>query len=154
MTAFTYETAVHPDWIDYNGHMRDAYYGLVFSLASDAFLASVGISNSYRDTTGATVYLLECHTFYLAEVKVAAPLMVEARVLDVDAKRFLVHMTMLSEGRVRAVNERMELHVNQRPDPHAAALPDNIRANLEALKLDANDIAALPQRARKMGFTR
>lgn len=152
MNVFTFDATVQPDWIDYNGHMRDAYYGLVFSMASDAFLASVGVTDAYRKTTGGTVYLLECHTFYLAELKVDAPLVVEARVLNVEAKRFLVHMTMLSEGRVRAVNERMELHVNQRPDPHAAPLPDDIRANLEALKLGASDIAALPQRARKMGF--
>ncbi|EEE35651.1 conserved hypothetical protein [Rhodobacteraceae bacterium KLH11] len=25
-----------PEWIDYNGHMQDAYYGLVFSYAVDA----------------------------------------------------------------------------------------------------------------------
>lgn len=24
--AFVYETQVDPGWIDYNGHMRDAYY--------------------------------------------------------------------------------------------------------------------------------
>lgn len=152
MSVFAFATQVHPDWIDYNGHMRDAYYGLVFSMASDAFLDSVGVTTTYRTETGGTVYLLECHTFYLAEVKVGAPLVVEARVLDVDAKRFVVHMTMLSEGRVRAINERMELHVNQRPTPKAAPMPDDIRANLEALKLDASEITALPQRARKMGF--
>ncbi|MEO1238348.1 MAG: thioesterase family protein [Pseudomonadota bacterium] len=153
MSVFTFDASVKPDWIDYNGHMRDAYYGLVFSMASDAFLASVGVTDAYRAATGGTVYLLECHTFYLAEVKVDAALRVDVRVLDVDAKRFLVHMTMLSEGRVRAVNERMELHVNQRPAPHAAPLPGDIRANLEALTLPPGDTAALPQRARKMGFT-
>ena len=154
MSVFTFNACVLPDWIDYNGHMRDAYYALVFSMASDAFLASVGVTDDYRAATGGTVYLLECHTFYLAEVKVDAPLTVEVLLLDADAKRFLVHMTMLSVGRVRAVNERMELHVNQRPDPHAAPLPGDIRASLETLKLDAGEVAALPQRARKMGFQR
>lgn len=152
MSVFRYHAEVAPDWIDYNGHMRDAYYGLVFSMASDAFLDSVGITTAYRAETGGTVYLLECHTFYLAEVKVGAPLEVGARVLDVDAKRFLVHMTMLSEGRVRAVNERMELHVNQRPAPRSAPLPDTIRGTLDALRLDDAAIAELPQRARVMGF--
>ncbi|MEL7460144.1 MAG: thioesterase family protein [Pseudomonadota bacterium] len=152
MSVFTFQATVHPDWIDYNGHMRDAYYGLVFSMASDAFLDSIGVTADYRATTGGTVYLVECHTFYLAEVKIDAPLVVEARVLDVDSKRFVVHMTMLSDGKVRAVNERMELHVNQHPEPRAEALPDDIRATLDALKLDTGEIAALPQRARKLGF--
>lgn len=152
--TFRYDTTVHRDWIDYNGHMRDAYYGLVFSLASDAFLESVGITHDYRAETGGTVYLLECHTFYLAEVKVDAPLTVEARVLDVEAKRFLVHMTMLSDGRVRAVNERMELHVQQHPEPHAEPMPEQVKARLEGLRMDDAAIAALPQRARVMGFKR
>jgi len=152
--TFKHEATVLPEWIDQNGHMRDAYYGLVFSLASDAFLDGIGVTAEYRAATGATVYLLECHTFYLAEVKEGAALTVEVRVLDVEAKRFQVHMTMLSEGRVRAVNERMELHVNQRPQPRGAPLPEALRARLEGLKLDAAAVAALPHRARAMGFRR
>lgn len=34
--TFKFETTILPEWIDYNGHMRDSYYGLVFSLAVDA----------------------------------------------------------------------------------------------------------------------
>src|SRR5205085_8244939 len=33
-----YETAILPEWIDYNGHLRDAYYTLIVSLASDALM--------------------------------------------------------------------------------------------------------------------
>ena len=152
--TFRYETSVHPDWIDYNGHMRDAYYGLVFSMASDAFLDSVGVTHDYRSKTGGTVYLLECHTYYLDEVRVGAPLGVDVRVLDVDAKRFLVHMTMLSDDKIRAVNERMELHVQQLPEPHSEAMPEDIRSKLEALVLAEPEVESLPQRSRMMGFKR
>ena len=41
--AFLYQTQVLPDWIDYNGHMQDAFYGLVFSYAVDAFQDWVAI---------------------------------------------------------------------------------------------------------------
>lgn len=154
MTVFQFQCDVEQEWIDYNGHLRDAYYGLVFSLASDAFLESIGIDRDYRVETGATVYLLECHTFYLDEVKLGTRLTVDVRVIATEAKRFHVHMTMLADGRVRAVNERMELHVQQSPEPHAAPLPDDIRANLEALELDEAGLAVLERRSREMGFKR
>ncbi|QFS81211.1 hypothetical protein FIV09_00040 [Roseivivax sp. THAF197b] len=34
---FHFKSTVVPDWIDYNGHMRDSSYSLAFSLAVDAF---------------------------------------------------------------------------------------------------------------------
>ncbi len=34
--TFRYQTTVRPEWIDYNRHMQDAYYGLVFSYAVGA----------------------------------------------------------------------------------------------------------------------
>ena len=29
-----HRTAVAPEWVDYNGHLRDAYYLLIFSHAT------------------------------------------------------------------------------------------------------------------------
>lgn len=37
----TYETPVLPEWVDYNGHLRDAFYLLVFSYATDALMAHI-----------------------------------------------------------------------------------------------------------------
>ena len=31
-------TQIHPDWVDYNGHLRDAFYLLIFSYATDALM--------------------------------------------------------------------------------------------------------------------
>ena len=52
---FTFETTVQPDWIDYIGHMRDAYFGLIFSLAVDACQDGIGIDTDYRERTGCTI---------------------------------------------------------------------------------------------------
>jgi len=30
----TYTTKILPDWVDYNGHLRDAFYLLIFSYAT------------------------------------------------------------------------------------------------------------------------
>ncbi|MBT2341238.1 MULTISPECIES: thioesterase family protein, partial [Pseudomonas] len=34
-TLTTYQTHIRPEWVDYNGHLRDAYYLLIFSYATD-----------------------------------------------------------------------------------------------------------------------
>jgi acyl-CoA thioesterase FadM len=38
MPALTTTTQVQPDWVDYNGHLRDAFYLLIFSYATDALM--------------------------------------------------------------------------------------------------------------------
>jgi len=38
---------VPPEWIDYNGHMMDAYYFLAFTEATEAFLDYVGLGAAY-----------------------------------------------------------------------------------------------------------
>jgi acyl-CoA thioester hydrolase len=60
-----YRTAVMPEWIDYNGHLRDAYYSLIVSLACDAFMDRIGLDEAYRARTRCTLYTLEMHMHFL-----------------------------------------------------------------------------------------
>lgn len=154
MTVFTYATEVAPEWIDYNGHMQDAFYGLVFSRAVDAFQDAVGFDAAWRARTGCTIYALEDHRFYLREVKEGDALRVETRVLGVDEKRFHLHQTMLRGAEPVCVGEYMELHVNTRPQPHAAAMPPEIRARIAAAVLDEAQAAALIRRSRAIALRR
>ena len=151
--VFSFETTVRPDWIDYNGHMRDSYFGLVFSLAVDALQDEVGFDAAYRDATGCTIYLLEDHKVFLKEVKEGATVRVETRVLGCDAKRVHLHMQMFDDGVLASVGEFMELHVAQHPEPRAAAMPAPILARLEAATLSADDADALDYRSREMGLS-
>ncbi|NDH54336.1 MAG: thioesterase, partial [Betaproteobacteria bacterium] len=64
-----YRSAVLPDWVDYNGHLRDAYYLLLFSLATDALMAQLGLDEAGRAATGHSLYTLECHLNFVQEVK-------------------------------------------------------------------------------------
>ncbi|MCB1357273.1 MAG: thioesterase family protein [Maritimibacter sp.] len=143
---FRFETKIQPDWIDYNGHMRDSYFHLVFSLAVDALQDEVGFDAAYREATGCTIYLLESHAYYLREVKAGARVTVETGVLAVDAKRFHLYMEMFEGGERVAVGEFMELHVAQAPEPHATPMPGEIHARLDAKLVAAPD--ALDRRAR------
>ena len=150
--VFFFETEVQPDWIDYNGHMQDAYFGLIFSYAVDAFQDAVGFDAAYRERTGCTIYLLEDHKFYLREVKVGAHVQVETRVLACDSKRFHLHLTMREGEGTVAVCEFMELHVQQDPRPHAAEIPKAIQYRLEKARDSGPAFADEGYRARKLSL--
>lgn len=154
MTPHLYETVVAPEWIDYNGHMRDAYYALVFSHAVESFEIALGADAAYRAATGCTFYLIEEHCFFLNEVKQGDPLTVAIRVIETDEKRILLHQTMASGDTVAAVSEYMELHVSQQGTPHAAPMPEAMQETLAAACLSPEETTALRHRARAMGLAR
>ena len=149
---FDYETTVIPEWIDYNGHMQDCYYGLVFSLAVDATQEAVAFDQAYRESTGCTIYLLEDHKYFLKEVKVGALVQVQTRVLDVDAKKFQLHLEMSSGSNLVAACEFIELHVQQNPKPHAVEIPGQILEKLKSAKISQSEIVSLRHRSRELSI--
>ncbi len=126
-----YDCSVDPGWIDYNGHLRDAFYGLVFSHAVDALMDVIGLDAAHRAETGGTLYVVEDHRRYLSEVRAGAALRVETRVLGQDAKR--VHLLQaLTADRTgpAALSESLQLHVVQRPEPRVAPMPEAVAGRL------------------------
>ncbi|WP_299986185.1 thioesterase family protein [uncultured Ruegeria sp.] len=152
--TFTFETTVKPEWIDYNGHMQDAYYGLVFSYAVDAMQDEVGFDAEYRAHTGCTIYLLEDHKYYLREVRETDHLRVETHILSCDEKRFHLHMQMLNGGDLVAVGEFMELHVRQKPGPQAAPIPKEILRRLQVATITGDEATKLKHRSRLIAIKR
>ena len=82
-----YETPVLAEWVDYNGHMSEAYYVLVAGFTTDALLDRIGMDDAFRRRTGHSMYTLEAHITYLREVREGEPLSVTTRVVAVDHKR-------------------------------------------------------------------
>ncbi|WP_224056757.1 thioesterase family protein, partial [Burkholderia vietnamiensis] len=76
-----YHDVVRPEWVDYNGHLRDAFYLLIFSFATDALLDRIGLDDAARRERGRSVYTLEAHVNYLQEIKEGARVRVDVRVL-------------------------------------------------------------------------
>lgn len=150
MMPFEYTTSVKPDWIDYNGHMQDAYYGLVFSYAVDAFQDWVGFDAAYRAETHGTIYLVEEHKYFLREVKERDPLTVLINVLGVSEKVFHLHCVMQSNGHDVAISELMEMHVCQKPTPKGAPIPHDIAARLNELIISDTHKSQIARRARAM----
>src|SRR5208282_5750543 len=62
-----YETEVAADWIDYNGHMNDAAYALVFSRALDALMDRIGLDAAARKASRRTLYTLQVMLHYFKE---------------------------------------------------------------------------------------
>jgi len=148
--TFEYTTEVKPEWIDYNGHMQDAFYGLVFSYAVDAFQDWVGFDAAYRAETDCTIYLVEEHKYFLREVKEADPLGVQIKVLGVSDKLFHLYCVMQSGGHDVAISELMEMHVCQKPTPKGASIPQVIAARMNKLVISEKDELQIARRARAM----
>jgi acyl-CoA thioester hydrolase len=103
---------VPPEWIDYNGHMMDAYYFLAFTEATEAFLDHVGLGAAYRAGTGCGIYTAESHLCFLAPVTLGTALTYQTLLLGNDAKRLHAFHQMTSAGIVVATCELMFLHVS------------------------------------------
>jgi acyl-CoA thioesterase FadM len=132
-----YRATIESGWIDYNGHLRDAYYGLVASYAVDDVMDYLGLDAAYRERTHCTLYTLEVHLHYLHEVKSSDDLGVISSILDFDRKRIQIGCRFIC-SRVSepvATAEMMLLHVHQGDKPTVASFPDEVSAKLEALKV-------------------
>jgi len=151
-----YRATIEPDWIDYNGHLRDAYYGLVASYAVDGVMDILGLDAAYRERTHCTLYTLEVHLHYLHEVKSSDDLGVISSVLDFDRKRVQVGCRFIC-SRVSepvATAEMMLLHVRQGDKPSVASFPDEVTAKLEALKVSPDAREAFAPSSRKIELKR
>lgn len=151
-----YHAAIEPSWIDFNGHVRDAYYGLVASYAVDDVMDRLGLDAAYRERTYCTLYTVELHLHYLHEVKSTDDLRVVSSVLDCDRKRIHLGCRFLCsrvDGPV-AVADMMLLHVHQGEKPGVAPFPDEVTATLEALKVSAAFREAFVPISRKIELKR
>ncbi|MEX6666134.1 thioesterase family protein [Pseudomonas sp. W2-17] len=130
----TYKTSVLADWVDYNGHLRDAYYLLIFSFATDAFMDRIGLASDDRDASGHSLFTLEAHINFLHEVKLGEAVEVRTHIIGHDRKRVqLYHGLYKAEGDVElAASEQMLLHVDLAAGPKSAPFSD---ASLQALRL-------------------
>ena len=134
-----YRAKIEKDWIDYNGHLRDAYYVVALSSAIDGLMDHLGLDAAYRERTRCTLYTLEMHMHFLHEVKSSDPLAVETSILDADGKRIHAGCRFIagSAGAAVATGEAMLLHVHQGDKPASAAFPPDVQRMLESLKLTA-----------------
>jgi acyl-CoA thioesterase FadM len=108
-----YSSEVRREWLDYNGHMHDASYGIVLSDANEELFSALGLSADYRATTGAALYTVESHIRYLEESSLGQTLTATTIVVAADAKKLRLYTELLREdGRLAATGEFLYLHVD------------------------------------------
>lgn len=130
-----YRDTVRAEWVDYNGHLRDAFYMLIYSYATDALLDAIGLDAAQRNARERSMYTLEAHLNYLREIKEGARVRVDVRVLEHDAKRVRVYLEMYADEGDEPVSasEQLLLHVD-RSGPRAAAFDADVLARVAALR--------------------
>ena len=144
-TLTTYQTRIIPDWVDYNGHLRDAFYLLIFSYATDALMDRLSMDSNNREASGHSLFTLELHLNYLHEVKLGADVEVHTQLIAFDAKRLhLYHsLHLVGDEKELAGNEQMLLHVDL-AGPNSAPFT---KATLEKLTVISAEQADLPRPA-------
>ncbi|MGF6447284.1 thioesterase family protein [Paraburkholderia youngii] len=143
----SYRDSVRAEWVDYNGHMRDAFYLLIFSLATDELIDLIGLPDAVRKERHRSMYTLEAHVNYLHEIKRGTPVRVDMRVLGYDAKRLHVYFEMFALDATQsqrtdpvAAGEQILLHVDT-SGPRGVAFDPDVKARVHEL---AQSHAALP----------
>ena len=128
--------AVLDEWIDYNGHMSEGFYGVVFGKASDEYLTRMGFDEHYR-AAGGSFYTVETHIRFIDELAPDTRLAVDTTVAGADSKRVhLFHeLRRAEDGALAATQESLMLHVDTRIDrvaPMGASLYAVLRADADA----------------------
>ena len=139
LNQFITKINVQKEWIDYNNHMQDAYYGLAFSYAVDHFQDAVGFDENYRSRTGCTIFVVEDHKFYLNEVKLESELVIRTTLLDADKKKFILQSQMFVNDKNVATSEMLQAHVKTVPKSKITEMPQFIYDRFTDLLKQSNN---------------
>ena len=149
---FTVTRKVTEDLIVNNNHMHDAYYNVIFSDVINEFNYSHGLSLKEREESQFTVFTIEAHTTYLAELSLDQSFTVELYLYDYDYKRTHLFLRMLHEdGTIAATNEVMMMGIdkNQR---RSAPFPEKYMEIIEAYDLEQEKIEWPKQIGHRIGI--
>jgi acyl-CoA thioester hydrolase len=148
-----YRDRVRPEWIDTNHHMNMGYYVVVFDLATDAWLAWVGLDAAHRRARRVTTFCLEAHVTYHREVREGDPLRFTTRLLGFDAKRihYFHEMHHAEAGYLVATNELMSLHVSEETRRGVPMAPE-VLDHLARIQKAHDALPRPPQVGRVMGL--
>ena len=138
------EQRLHPEWIDFNGHLNMAYYVVLFDWGVDEVQADVGLGIKYSETSGFTTYSAEFQIRYVRELPPDSTVYSTFRLLDVGPKAYhfcqeLYHV----DGWLSATGEGISLHIDQ-SGPKVSPYPDHVQENLQRM-LAEHSIEPMPE---------
>jgi acyl-CoA thioester hydrolase len=121
---------VPAEWIDYNGHVMDAYYFVAFTEATEALLDYLGLGAAYRARADCGMYTVESHLCFRASIRAGENLRYYSQLVAADTKRLHVfhRMVVAESGAEAATNELMFLHVDLGAESVTPFPPDQHQA--------------------------
>ncbi|WP_407492573.1 acyl-CoA thioesterase [Pseudooceanicola sp. MF1-13] len=104
---------IRPEWIDFNGHLNMAYYGVLFDAGCNHGFDTLGFNEAYRRDYGFTTMTADFRIRYLRELHLGDRVRCSFRVLAIGTRAFhycqeLIH----SDGWIAATAETVNLHVD------------------------------------------
>ena len=145
---------VLPQWVDYNGHMSESCYLLVFGDQSDAFFRYIGIDEAYR-AAGHSLFTVQTMIFNLAEAHLGDRLELSLQLLDADAKRLHIFHAMhnADSGELLATGEQMLLHVDMKAG-RATPMPPWLLEHMQAIHAAHASLPRPAQAGASIGIRR
>lgn len=145
---------IQKDWIDYNGHLNMAYYNVLFDLGADEAFARLGMGPTYAEQRRLTTYTAEIHVCYVRELHLTDKITCSVQLLDHDEKRFHFYQELRHvDGWLAATCENLTLHVDMN-GPKVCAMPDDILANLDAMRAEHASLPRPERAGRAIGIKR
>ncbi len=124
---------MQPQWVDYNGHMTESCFLLVFGDSADAFFRFIGIDEDYR-AAGHSLYTVQTHLHHRQEAVEGDALQLSLQVLDCDARRVHVYHEMhRQDGPLLAAAEQMLVHVDMRMG-RSSPMPADLLSHVQAVR--------------------
>jgi acyl-CoA thioester hydrolase len=142
VTVSVWREPVQDAWIDYNGHLSEAYYVLVLGHATDAVMDAVGLGPDYRAAHDASLYTVEAHVRYLDEVS-AGDLEVRSWIIGVTPKLLWIWHELWADRQLRATEEVLGIHVRE---GSSATFPDDIATRAREAR-----VSPPPEAGRRIG---
>ena len=124
-----YRTTVVQEWIDYNNHLSEAFYVLIFGHATDAIMDQLGLG---PQVSGSALFTVESHVRFLREIGLGTEVVVTAAVVQVKEKTLHLAYEMVAGGEVVATEEILLVHVAGAP-ARAVAFPAPVAERLAAM---------------------
>lgn len=145
---------VPAEWVDYNGHMSESCYLLVFGDQSDAFFRLIGIDEAYR-AAGHSLFTVQTMIFNLAEAHLNDRLNLSLHLLDADEKRLHIFHSMHNArtGDLLATAEQMLVHVDMDAG-RSAPMPADLQERIAAILAAHAGLARPPQAGRSIAIRR
>jgi len=145
---FVWTEPVRDEWIDYNGHLSEPYYVLVFGHATDAVMEHVGLGPEHRARAGTSLFTVEAHVRYLDQVPAGADLEVQSALIGATGKLLCIWHELRVDGTLRATEEVLAVHVDTtvgRSSPFPADVVRRIDASLVSPPAEAGTAIGLGQ---------